>query len=301
MNCETARQWLPLYLYGELSFEQEEQLERHLAECAACRAEREKERQWQAVLDSAEMEPPPGLLAHNRRMLRAALDEERAGAGRPWRRLAGWLLNPPAWAKPVGALAVFALGFVVARVPLDLSLAGIRPAEPAAIARVRRVDPEASGRIHIDYDVLQPREVVGAPNDKRVVRALLAAASDPADPGLRVESLELLKRQAGTDDEVRSTLLNVLQTDNNSAVRLKALEALKSFAADSETRRVLCHLLLNDDNEAVRAKAVDLISASQEPEVIGTLQELLRREPDDYIRARTQKLLVAVKASTGTF
>ena len=37
MTCEEARNNLPLFLYGELSFDEEEQVEVHVDECPACR------------------------------------------------------------------------------------------------------------------------------------------------------------------------------------------------------------------------------------------------------------------------
>ena len=37
MTCEEARKNLPLFLYGELSFDEEELVEVHMDECAACR------------------------------------------------------------------------------------------------------------------------------------------------------------------------------------------------------------------------------------------------------------------------
>ena len=37
MTCEETRKNLPLFLYGELSFDEEELLEGHMDECAACR------------------------------------------------------------------------------------------------------------------------------------------------------------------------------------------------------------------------------------------------------------------------
>lgn len=297
MNCESARQLLPLLSYGELSFDEEERLEAHLESCAACRAEREALQAMEVFLARAEREPAPGLLQRNRRLLAETIAAERASSQTWWRRVGAWLANPPAWAKPVGAVAVFVLGFGIARAPWAAN--GV-PA-PQTIERVRIVGADGSGGVRVAYDEVRPREVRGSLSDESIRRVLLAATQTSTDPGVRVESLELLKRRASADTEVRDALLNVLLKDRNSGVRLKALEALRSFNADSELRRALCQVLLSDDNPAVRATAVDLLTTPHEPEVVGALQELLRREQDAYIRARSQSLLTAVKASASTF
>jgi len=37
MKCEEVKKTLPLFLYGELSFDEEERLEVHIDECDSCR------------------------------------------------------------------------------------------------------------------------------------------------------------------------------------------------------------------------------------------------------------------------
>jgi len=306
MTCDTARQLLPLLLYGELAFDDEESLEQHLAICASCRTACEQESRFHANLDRFEASVPPGLLAQNRRMLMksVALETEMKAHPPIWKRVANWLTDPPLALKPVGAMAMLALGFGIARWQPSAELlpatVGASVANPS-IARVRYVSNEPSGRVKVAFDEVRPREVEGAIDDESIRKILLAAAKDPMDPGIRVESIDLLK--AHTDDEdVRKALLNALQGDKNSGVRLKALEGLKPYAKDVETRRVLRQVLMVDDNPAVRARAIDLLVENREPETAGVLQELLRKShEDEYIRARCQRALSDMKASMGTF
>jgi hypothetical protein len=306
MTCENARQLLPLMLYAELSFEEEDQLEQHLAGCPGCRASRAVEERLHAAMDRAEPELPPGLLARNRRSLSTTVAREAMHRANPawWVKLGSFLNNPPAVLKPVGAVAMLALGFGIARwdsggAPALARLTD-RAADPAGIARVRMVSNDASGRVRVAYDEVRPREVVGALTDESIRRVLLAAASDPADPGMRVESLDLLKGHAD-DEAVRQALLNAVLTDKNTGVRLKALEGLKAYATNVETRKVLRQVLMADDNPGVRAMAIDLLVENRGPETAGVLQELLHREQENYVRSRCQRALTEMKASMGTF
>jgi hypothetical protein len=307
MNCENARQDLVLFIYGELSFEEEERLERHLAECSECALERKRLERLDTVVAQARVATPAGLLGKCRRDLSTRLHDERSPSrrfslGALWR---AWVLHPPMWLRPVGALAMVAVGFFGARMVPMAGTAGLpqlaqREQAASAVARVRLVNTEPTGLVRVQYDEVRPREIAGDPNDERIRRLLLTAAADPADPGVRVDSLELLKDHAA-DDQVRQALLNALRSDPNSGVRLKALEGLKSFARDAETRKVLAHVLLSDDNPSVRTQAIDLLVQSKAPDVAGVLQELMRREDNGYLRSRCQKALNEMKASVGTF
>ena len=69
MKCEEARNTLPLFLYGELAFEEEERLEMHIDECAGCRIALEREKSLFKSLDAAEAWNPEGLVPRTVRAL----------------------------------------------------------------------------------------------------------------------------------------------------------------------------------------------------------------------------------------
>jgi hypothetical protein len=306
MNCEKWQEQLVLFLHGELSFDEEEALEKHLASCPECAAERRRLEEVFSLLEQGEAEAPSGLLARCRRDLIAAVEDERSSLKRRfsvaelWRR---WVVNPPMWLRPVGAFAMLAVGFFAARYlpasdPL-IQFAGPN-VNPAVVSRVRLVDQEGPGRVRVLFDETRQREISGAMDDGRIRQLLLAAAADQGDPGIRVESIGMLKNQC-SDEEVRKALLNAVKNDTNSGVRLKALDGLKPYASDPETRKVLAQVLLTDSNPGVRTQVIDLLVQSKSTDVAGVLQELMRREDNTYVRSRSQKALTEMKASVGTF
>ncbi|MFZ5926023.1 MAG: HEAT repeat domain-containing protein [Acidobacteriota bacterium] len=305
MNCQEVRDLIPLYLYGELSFDEEERVEQHLASCAACAAERTRCEKLTLLLGQGEAGVSAELLARCRCDLAAALEKERGQRGwaalrRIWTR---WVVSPPMWLRPVGAVAMLALGFFGARMlPEDAPVLGplARSSPPAVVGKVRLVDTTDRGEVRVQYEEIRPRELRGSFQDERIRRLLLAAANDPTDPGVRVESIDLLKNRTA-DADVRRALINALRTDENAGVRLKALEALRPYAHDPETRQALAQVLLEEKHVAVRMAAVEMLADVQEPDVAGALQQLLHREEDQYVRQRTLKALAAMKASYGTF
>lgn len=314
MNCEGLGKLIPLYFYGELSPDEEEQFDEHLVACDDCRQDVEKYTRVARAIDAQEATVPEGLLADCRRHLAGAMVHERApgrAASRQnaWRQLRDGLAGILAplhirggfVLKPLASVALVALGYFSARIgnaPNGPSLAGMLP--DSFISSVRSVQPDANGRIQIALDETRRRVVTGAPDDANIQRLLLAAARDRNNPGVRVESLEILKTRSGSN-EVRDVLLEAVLNDPNPGVRLKAVEGLKAFPMDAEMRSTLSDVLLQDDNPGVRIQAIDLLVAHRDDSIVGVLQDLVQKENNNYVRLRCRNALQEMNASVGTF
>lgn len=300
LSCDEARELLVLEPYGELTFDQEEAVETHVAACSDCRAERTALAAMRQALDDEAAEPSLELLSACRQDLRKQLAAETSASRSFWR---SWFPSSGFFhwvGKPAMAMGLLAAGFFSARlVPVAQP-----PAPPAAhVARnVRFIEPAADGRVRIVYDEVSRRELDGRVDDHLVREMLLAATHAPDDPGLRVDSVEYLKTRSEQVD-VRKALLRALETDSNEGVRLKALEALKPYASQREVRAALTKVLLADTSATVRTQTIDLLvnTRRDESELAGVLQDLMRREQNSYIRQRGQTALRAMNASLETF
>ena len=126
----------------------------------------------------------------------------------------------------------------------------------------------------------------------------------------------MLKTRTGEKD-VRHALLAAARRDQNAAVRMKALEALRDSATDNAVRDTLLEALEHDGNPGVRVEAVNLLVRSLEAEnpeapvspaspeiaggqipvdpsvqrVIHTLEGLQRSDPSRYVRLRSAAAL----------
>jgi hypothetical protein len=309
MTCEEARKNLPLFLYGELSFDEEELVETHVDECNGCRKELDLQKTLFAALDAVEMVPSAEALAKSRAELRSrlALAGQLSGASPArgagfWDRLReGFTIHfhfAPGLAQLAGAAAMLALGFVTARMTPNSVLGNWHSAgmiDPAT-SRVRYVEPVSPGRVQIVLDETHQRVLSGSVDDAAIQRLLLTAAKDPSDAGLRVESVDLLKNNSQSA-EIRKALVYSLEHDPNAGVRLKALDGLKQFAQDPDTRQALTQVLLKDDNPGVRTQVIDLLVQRHTDAMVGVLQELMEKEDNSYIRMRCQKVLQEMNAS----
>jgi anti-sigma factor RsiW len=314
MTCEETRKNLPLFLYGELSFDEEELVEAHMDECLACRGALAREKAMFAALDVAEMVPRPELLEESRAELQRRLGRERREAlghgavrGTSWwdRVREGFTINfhfAPGIAQVAGAAVMLALGCVTARVAPSSLLGNFHSAgmvDPTT-SRVRYVEPTSPGHVQIVIDETHQRVMSGSLEDQSIQRLLLTAAKDPSDAGLRVESVDLLKSNSQSA-EIRKALVYALEHDPNAGVRLKALDGLKQFAEDPDTRQALTSVLLKDDNPGVRTQVIDLLVQRHSDAMVSVLQELMEKEDNNYIRMRCQKVLQEMNASVETY
>ncbi len=308
MTCEETRKNLPLFLYGELSFDEEEQVEVHMDGCAECRTALTSEKAMFAALDGAEIAPSPQALEESRMELRRRL----AHAAPPLHRSNWWdkvregftihFHFAPGIAQVAGAAAMLVLGFLTARMTPNSLLGNFHSAglvDPST-SRVRYVEPMAQGKVQIVIDETHQRVLSGSLDDQSIQRLLLTAAKDPSDAGLRVESVDLLKDNSQSA-EIRTALVYSLEHDPNAGVRLKALDGLKQFAEDPDTRKALTSVLLKDDNAGVRTQVIDLLVKRHTEAMVGVLQELMEKEDNGYIRMRCQKALQEMNASVETY
>ncbi len=308
MTCDEARRAIPFILYAELSFEEEEAAHGHFDQCEACRAELDSERKLHQVLEERELEVSSALLRRSRDQLTHSLAAERVGGGsfvRRWMEvkqtfgLGGWV---PSVARPASGFALVALGFFAARFIPPVSSNGMQASlMTPSNSRVRYVEPGAPGNVQLIVDETRQRVISGRLDDSNIRALLLSAAKDPSDPGLRVESVDILKSRTASGD-VRKALVYALQHDANPGVRLKAMEGLKQYASQPDVCKALSHVLLTDDNPGMRIQAIDLLTQnSNEQRVVGVLQELMRKEENGYIRLRCEKALRGMKASVDTY
>jgi hypothetical protein len=301
MKCSEAIDQFPFYSYGEVPSEIEERIESHLAECVNCRQAFAKHRSFMEVLDQREDVTETALLTACRVDFRRRLAAETTPTAGGWlERLRNFSQLHIPFRIPVGAMALVALGFLGARYTPE-KFGGIRAGlTQPMFSNVQSIEPGDSGKIQIAVDEVQRRVVTGNLADPRIRQLLLDGVREESNPGVRVESIGVLKNSADSE-EIRRALIDAVAHDTNAGVRLKALEGLKQYAGDAAVRKTLANVLLKDDDAGVRVQAIDLLTAHHDDSIVGVLQDVVQKEDDDYIRTRARDLLQAMKASVGTY
>lgn len=308
MTCRDVQINASLYLYGELDFAQEEALEQHLEQCASCREFLAREKMWHTGLNAGRRDAPLELLAECRQELVSTITQEaekRKAQHLFWRNWTEPFTGRWSLGLALASFLVF-IGFTSARwidrhgLSLATENSGTSDMSLVNPPRIRDIQPDGHNQVRILFDQVNRRAVTGTPDDKTIRGLLLTAMQDTADPGIRVDSVEVLKGQDGAD--VRDALLKTVRHDPNAAVRLKALESLRPFASDPATRDALKFVLQRDNNPDVRSEAIDILAPANPgigvtPDLAITLQEIMRSEQEnDYVRARCLQVLRSMNA-----
>src|SRR5712692_8885480 len=311
-SCEQVQSQIAWYLYNELDAEERNVVEEHLESCQACAAELERQKAFLVKLSERRtLEPSAALVAECRHDLMRSIyraDRLRQGSvlarqnpmrvlGEAWRAIWSW------W-RPIAVASTVAMAFVGGWWIRGAQSGGGRPVNPpseASIANISAVNLDPSqGRVQISYDEVRPRTENGTVQDPRIQRLLVYAAKSYANPGVRLDTVDILKERAG-DREIRNTLLYLIAHDQNDGVRLKALDGLKQYTHDPEVRQALIAVLTKDDNPGMRVQVIDLLTASQDRSLVGILQGVAQKEANNYVRMRCQNALREMNASVETF
>jgi hypothetical protein len=297
MNCQDLQSTLSLYLYGELDFDQEDEVETHLAECAACQLSLAREQQWHASTKALVQEPPLHLLNECRQQLRPALSPD---TGRRW----GWSfpfeISFTRWSSQVALASLFLfVGFGAARWTDRAS--GHTSINPTNTF-IRDIQTDNSGLVRLFVD--QENEVTGHVSDANV-RSLLFSGARQQDAAVRFYAMQLLNRDAAAQrsDELRDVLFEAVRSDPNPAIRLEAIDGLRRFSSDPAAFEAVKFVLQHDDNPGVRYQALDMLVPPNQnvritPAMTQTLVEILRFSPEgDYVHSRCSQILQEAKVS----
>jgi len=303
------------YACDELEAPERAAVEEHVKVCPACAAALERERRLlEATQVSGSAEPSAALLWRCRSELGEALDRD-AGHGW-WQGLvaafspASWLTMHPA----SGAALLILLGVAVGYVAPRWFLPRVAPVGQAPIAASRgplsdqdlrnvgvagiNWEPGSAGgppSVEVHLTAERPIVVRGTLDSSDVKRVLMFVVENNHrfDPGVRLDSVELLKSR-GDDADVRHALCFAARNDRNAAVRLKSLDGLRGFEQDGQVREVLLDALLNDSNPGVRIEAINALRAMAEQgpalsdkHVMEVLQDRMQKDPSTYIRLQS--------------
>ena len=292
-RCGKIAPILVFYACDEVSENERQLIDEHLAVCASCAEQLAGERSLWETMDVSN--PPAGeinsadaLLAQCRSQLAETLDDLSVTPVREHWQTFGWVRRwmalRPAWS---GAMLVFfgvLLGTEV--VPwLQNGLPGNNNGRAVNVLASQKLTDEqlskmavaginlapwpnaAPGTVQLQLRAEQPMVLSGNADDINMRRVLtyVVENGERFDAGVRLDCLDALKAQA-RDAQVRKALMLAARKDQNPAVRMKALEALKDSAADDAVREAMLDALAHDANPGVRVEVVNMLVHSLEHE-----------------------------------
>ena len=302
MKCEWVQQNIVLFIYDELPDDARFELEQHVHRCTTCAAEMESAKKFRADFSRTPIqEPSANLLAASRMKLQEALESAEQGGW--WHR---FIFDPVVWLQqirfaPALALAIFMVGFaggigatykMVKGTPAENAPNVPTPAQ-ASVGAIQSVSQDpGTNQVTVKYDAVSSQVRTGSLNDPNIQQLLLYAARNNYNPGVRMDSVDLLKEQPN-DTHVREALIYALRYDSNTGVRLKALDGLGPFVKDDvQVRDAVLESLMSDANPGIRVEALRLLEPVRcDSSVRIVLQRLAAKDENRYIRSQSRTLL----------
>jgi hypothetical protein len=255
MKCKNIELLSVEYLSGRLGPEKRKELEAHLSACSACRLALDEAKEAWSRLDGLPAEEPgPGLRARFDAMLRLAaekqnpadVEKERHQRAESPFRLPQWAFGRPAigFALPLALLAFGFLGGFAIR---------------GALAGKGEVSVLRS-------EVTEMR------------RMLTLSLLNQTSSSERLRGVQVSRQAEGTDSSVLEALLNTLDGDPNTNVRLSAVDALFVFRDRPRVREALVHSLERQNSPLVQISIIDLLVEIREQKALNALRFLIQND-----------------------
>lgn len=325
--CSDMEPLLILFAAGEeLDPAEQAEVIGHIVHCSTCAAALEREKSLLRAFASHRAEPDAALLASCRAKLEDALDRDEE---RSWRRRiaslipASWISPRPAWSAALLLLLGFSAGVYGPRLlhrstGAALSAAAANDASGGAAATtgdsalsaldlhtadVSGINVIPAGgseppEVELQLKAQRPLTVHGTVDDSDVKRVLLYVLrnADRFDPDVRINAVDLLRARSN-DPDVRSVLCQAVHTDRNTAVRLKALEALNGAEPHDIVRETLLDAL-DDQNPGVRIEAINALQSMaakgqvvSDDHLLSVLRNRMQTDPNTYIRLQSAAVM----------
>ena len=306
MKCELAHERIVTGAYGELPDDQAHELDRHLAECAGCRQEREQLLAMKVLADAL-----PAMHWYERVVQRLM----NSVAGLQAAPLAACLLLVAGLGA--GGLGGFEFAqnraahaaattpaLATAKVPAPAQATAAAQPEIANVASISGIVRQpGTEMVEVSYNQLVPRKINGSLDDPEIRQLLMLATENSSSAGVRDDSVGLLAAEcrAGHSCQgagIRDALMVALRYDRNAAVREKALEGLEPYVSqDVRVRNAVLEALLNDSDPRIRTESINLLepveadtsvrqvlysvsTSDDNPQIRNTSRQVLSRVPE---------------------
>jgi HEAT repeats/Putative zinc-finger len=302
MNCDWTKENIVLFIYGELADDARFELEQHVRHCLGCRRELDAALEFKEGMAALPVKDvSPSFLAANRMQLQESLEHAEQSRN----IFSSFVFDATKWLHqiklaPALTAALLMIGFasgIITAHQMQPKGPGPGPGPTpstveATVFGVDSITTDAnSNQVSIKYNTLQPQVMSGSSDDPRIRQLLLMGTRNPA---IALDSINVLTRRS-EDSAVREVLVYALRYDKNVGVRLKSLEALKSYVKDDQkVRDAVVEALVNDNNAGVRQEAIALLDpVKADTSVRSVLTVLSKSDPNKYIREESKRYLAS--------
>jgi hypothetical protein len=320
MKHENYKELLELNVLGELSKEDEIELNNHLFECEECSEEYAEIKKLFALI-SAEKPPIPAEsdLNNARKRLFNTINSDAEKLDLRLNRSVDWLSSfSKKYTFGFGTIALVLVGFFVGYLLFNNSNPVILTSNSIDLDKIYRGEVKIAnvsfpakfsddGEFEIKLDDKNSTTYTGTLSDVVVQKLLAAALNETENPGFKIKTatsfVDFLPSNFIPDEQIKDAFINSLKYDQNPGVRKDALRALINFKFDDEIRDALLFVLEKDENASNRISAINALLAMNiakngfDQRVKDKLNNRIMTEENEVVKYRTAKLLVRGKSN----
>ncbi len=158
----------------------------------------------------------------------------------------------------------------------------VRQVEPVSAGQFAQSQPQVNPHRFddVDEDMAARKNRVGSQVQKMrgmpVRQVLLAKLENRKSPATRIAALSRMDKGNAISQEVVDVLVNTLNSDPNSNVRLAAMDGLSKFYRESYVRKQLVNSLKKQQDPVVQIALISLLTKMRESAILTELETLVK-------------------------
>ncbi|MEQ9404880.1 MAG: HEAT repeat domain-containing protein [Cyclobacteriaceae bacterium] len=232
------------YTEGNLKGELKEHVERTIEKSEKWKAEYERLKKVLNLMDSTEeLQPDESLRSDFNQMLEKEISEMEGGA-----RVVKMETSNRQWFMRIAASLIFVI--------LTATIV-----------------------ILINQNQQNQREMMALRNEmEQTKRLVISSLQNQNSASSRLNGVNTSMVMQSSDDEIITALVNTMNTDDNTNVRLAAVSALARFSEEAQVRRALLEALETQNDPVVMINLINLMVKLKEEGAIQPLKNLIEKQ-----------------------
>jgi len=122
---------------------------------------------------------------------------------------------------------------------------------------------------------------------KQLKENMMLAMIDNSSPSKRIKAVNYTEEFTTPDTKILEALIDRMQNDSNSNVRLSAAEALSKFTDSELVRTSLIETLTTEKNPSIQIEVIQILVDIQEKRALDPMKKILEQpEAPDYLKTQ---------------
>ena len=132
------------------------------------------------------------------------------------------------------------------------------------------------------------QEIAVYQNEKKELKEnMMLAMIDNSSPSTRIKAVNYTEELTTPDTKILEALIDRMQNDSNSNVRLSAAEALSKFTESELVKTSLIETLSTEKNPSIQIEVIQILVQIQEKRALDPMKKLLEQpEAPDYLKTQ---------------